>query len=184
MILSYDDLLNLWKKGKIKFNPDIDKSQIGESSIDLRLSNKISKPIKNPGVTIRPPYSIPNGIFNSKEIKENESIKIKPGELLLALTLEEVIMPSNLAAQVQGKSTLARYGLAVHITSPHIHPCWRGQVTLELYNHGPNELEFSPGEPVCQLIFFKVSKPVRKEVAKVLSRYIGQKKPLPLPYKN
>ena len=106
--------------------------------------------------------------------------RLPPGEFRLAFTLEEVTLPQDLAANVQGKSSLARAGLAVHITAPHIHPAWSGKITLELYNHGPWTLEFVPGEDlVCQLILYKVSSPVDKRAADALSTYVGQGTPFP-----
>jgi dCTP deaminase len=85
------------------------------------------------------------------------------------LRLEEISVPNNLAASVQGKSSLARAGLAVHITAPHIHPGFTGRITLELYNHGPWEMELVPGEDrICQVIHSRVQTPVPERIAKAL----------------
>ena len=82
------------------------------------------------------------------------------------------------AARFSG--SLARAGLAVHITAPHIHPGFSGRITLELYNHGPWTLEFVPGEDlVCQLILYKVTSPVDKPATEALSTYARQKTPFP-----
>lgn len=171
--------MSSWKTKKIKFNPDIEESQIGESSIDLRLGTKAIRLVKNPGLTIRPAISTPEGIFKEYEIDPN--LIMQPKELVLVLTMESVSLPRDLVADVQGRSSFARYGLAIHITSPHIQPAFYGPITLELYNHSENKLELQPGDRVCQLIFSEVTSPVPKKVA-AKSRYLGQKtaKPQPL----
>jgi dCTP deaminase len=74
-----------------------------------------------------------------------------PGEFLLASTLEEFNMPPNLVGIVHDKSTWARKGLAVQNTV--IEPGWRGYLTLELTNHGNEELCLQHGDPIAQILF-------------------------------
>ena len=188
MILSYKDLKLALSKGQIEFNPEISEDQVGISSIDLRLGYVFTRLKENPGLVVRPAA---DG-FNPTDIVEHENLenktvlgeqalfKLRPGELKLALTLEEVTVPGSLAGNVQGKSSLARSGLAVHITAPHIHPGFVGRITLELYNHGPWELEFVPGRDlICQIIFFKVTKKVPDQLIKSLGTYMKQPTPYP-----
>ena len=178
MILSYGDLVTYWKRKKIRFDPDISRTQIGFSSIDLRMGEVATELIQNPGITIRPATSIPQGIFENKPI--SNYLRIKPRQLILVLTKESITLPANLCGEVQGRSSFARYGLAIHITSPHIHPLFSGPITLELYNHGPNDLEIWPGDPICQLILSRVSRPVPRSFQNI-GRYRQQKTPTPVP---
>ena len=61
---------------------------------------------------------------------------------------------SKLAARVEGRSSLARLGLAVHLTAPTIHAGWDGQIALEMINFGPFTLQFVPNKTRrCQIIF-------------------------------
>lgn len=70
---------------------------------------------------------------------------------------------------------MARAGLAVHITAPTIHPGFSGRIVLELYNHGPWELELIPGEDrVCQVIFAEIRTPVPEKVTSALATYTKQ----------
>ncbi len=188
MILSRPDLKEAWKSKKIRFRPDISEEQIGLSSIDLRLGYVFTRLIPRLGHVIRPAAEgfdptnlVEHENFEGKRILgEPLPFRLKPGELKLALTLEEVAFPGSLAANVQGRSSLARAGVAVHITAPHIHPGFVGRITLELYNHGPWELEFIPGRDlVCQIIFFKVTKSLSSKVIKSLGTYMKQTTPFP-----
>ena len=54
---------------------------------------------------------------------------------------------------MEGKSSLARLGLGIHITAPTIHAGFAGQIQLEMCNFGPNEIILDVGMPICQLIF-------------------------------
>jgi dCTP deaminase len=188
LILSYRDLLAAWKKKRLRFDPDISESQIGLSSIDLRLGHVFTKLKDVPGIVVQPARGFdPTDLVEIEDTSRGAGFasggpifRLPPGEFRLAFTLEAVTLPPDLAAGVQGKSSLARAGLAVHITAPHIHPAFPGHVTLELYNHGPWTLEFVPGEDrICQLILYRVTTPVAKPVADALSTYARQATPFP-----
>lgn len=157
------------------------------SSIDLRLGNVFARLKPREGLIVQPARGFdPTDHIEIERPTEGGFLtggpvfRLPPGQFRLAFTLESVTLPPGLAANVQGKSSLARSGLAVHITAPHIHPGWSGNITLELYNHGPWTLELVPGEDlVCQLILYKVTSPVPKAVADALSTYVRQPTPFP-----
>lgn len=80
---------------------------------------------------------------------------IDPGAFLLAWTAETVNIPfsSGLAARVEGKSSLARLGIGVHVTAPTIHSGFKCPIQLEVCNHGKWKVKVLPGMRVCQIIF-------------------------------
>ena len=80
---------------------------------------------------------------------------LRPGDFLLAWTVEQISLPpqSRLAARVEGKSSLARCAVAIHVTAPTIHAGFEGQIQLEICNVGPLHIRLLPGMPICQLIF-------------------------------
>lgn len=84
---------------------------------------------------------------------------LRPGEFVLGITHEWVAMPleSRIAARVEGRSSLARMGLAIHLTAPTIHADWHGKIALEMFNVGAWPIKLRPYElKVCQLIFERV----------------------------
>ena len=84
---------------------------------------------------------------------------IRPGDFVLGITYERVTLPleSGIAARVEGRSSLARIGLTVHLTAPTIQAGWTGRITLEMVNQGPWPIKLRPYElRVCQLIFERV----------------------------
>jgi dCTP deaminase len=80
---------------------------------------------------------------------------VDPKSFVLGWTEENIQLPvsSRLAARVEGKSSLARLGIGIHITAPTIHAGFKGPIQLEICNHGLLKVRLIPGMPVCQLIF-------------------------------
>jgi dCTP deaminase len=90
------------------------------------------------------PYVIPASGFD-----------LIPGKLVLGWTKERLELPlrGRVAARVEGKSGLARVGLAIHCTAPIIHSGFEGTIQLEIVNHGPMPIKLRPGISICQLCF-------------------------------
>jgi len=93
--------------------------------------------------------------YTRSKILTDKGYVLSPNAFVLAWTREKIILPnhSRIAARVEGKSSLARLGLAVHVTAPTIHAGFEGPIQLELCNHGLFSIRLIPGMPICQLIF-------------------------------
>ena len=93
-------------------------------------------------------------VQNSSTIGK-EGYPLKPHTLVLAWTTEYVDLRSSvrLAARVEGKSSLARVGLGVHVTAPTVHAGFNGRIRLEIVNHGKLSIILRQGMKICQLIF-------------------------------
>ncbi|CAD6509468.1 dCTP deaminase [Candidatus Profftia tarda] len=84
---------------------------------------------------------------------------LHPGELALAVTLESITLPNDLVGWLDGRSSLARLGLMVHVTAHRIDPGWKGSIVLEFYNSGKIPLALRPGMPIGALSFECLSGP-------------------------
>lgn len=89
-----------------------------------------------------------------------ESLHLRPGEFMLAASLERVKIPHDLQVIVHDKSSWARRGLALQNTV--LEPGWEGYITLELSNHGPSAIELQTGMPIAQLIFHQLDVPTNR----------------------
>jgi dCTP deaminase len=80
---------------------------------------------------------------------------LQPAAFLLAWTRETVALPitSRLAARIEGKSNLARLGLAVQLAATTIQAGFRGRVELEIINFAGHEIILDVGMPICRLVF-------------------------------
>jgi dCTP deaminase len=94
-------------------------------------------------------------VTDTHTIDPNSGYDLPVKHLILGWTAEYVNLPidSRLAARVEGKSSLARLGVGVHITAPTIHAGFDGQIRLEIVNHGHLPITLKPGMRICQLIF-------------------------------
>lgn len=82
------------------------------------------------------------------------------GKVVLASSLEHFNMHDDLLGSVRDKSSWARQGLAVQNTV--IEPGWRGWLTLELTNHGPQTFYIPGGSPIAQIVFELLAAPTQK----------------------
>jgi dCTP deaminase len=94
-------------------------------------------------------------ISAEETINERTGFLLPPRKLALAWTREYIELKTEirLAARVEGKSSLARLGLVVHMTAPTIHAGFEGRIRLEMMNHGAAPIRLWAGMRICQLIF-------------------------------
>ena len=130
------------------------------TSVDLRLDSVISlykKP--HPGLEKSVDPGTPNfdqnaviGDLTERTDLGTEGFLLPVGRLALAWTQEYVDLKvdTRIAARVEGKSSLARLGLAVHVTAPTIHAGFKGRIRLEMINHGAVPIRVRTGMRVCQ----------------------------------
>lgn len=96
------------------------------------------------------------------DVAPPETWWLQPNEFALACTVETVVLPSHLCAQVNGKSSLGRLGLLVHATAGFIDPGFQGQITLELKNLGNHAIPLHRDQPIAQLVFHRLSSPAQR----------------------
>lgn len=161
MILTDREIKIAIVNGLISVEPNPDEKQYSSSSLDLTLDRE-ARVFKDPPRG----YSVvinPNAIEDIKRVLDEstepisigDSYEIPPGRLVLAWTRENINLNlrARIAARVEGKSSLARFGLGIHITAPTIHAGFSGTIQLELMNHGCLPITLKPGMRICQLIF-------------------------------
>ncbi|MFT7111148.1 MAG: dCTP deaminase [Psychrobacter glaciei] len=169
MRLSDGDIESALESGHIKLTPQPDSKAISGISVDLRLANHF-RVFSNNSV----PFLDLSGEREqlNKEIDQvmgkeiiiegDNAFFIHPGELVLGSTLESVEIPDNLVGWLDGRSSLARLGLMVHVTAGRIDPGWKGQVVLEFYNLGKMPLALKPEMIICALSFETLSSPATR----------------------
>lgn len=136
--------------------PDLDVA-ISSTTIDLTLGENFATWPELKGVSIRPGapgYSYAQ-IAKLQDKHTAKSFSLRPKCFVLAWTRERVNIPytSRLGARVEGKSSLARLGVSVHVTAPVVHSGFNNVMQLEMFNFGQNEIILDAGMWVCQLVF-------------------------------
>ena len=72
---------------------------------------------------------------------------------------ESVTLPADLVGWLDGRSSLARLGLMVHVTAHRIDPGWSGRIVLEFFNAGKLPLALRPGMMIGALSFEPLTGP-------------------------
>lgn len=159
-ILSDRDIKKYLKEGKITIDPLEDEKQIQPSSVDMRLGDefKVFKVIRKPFIDPKDPEDLAS-YMESTVVPEGDAFIIHPNEFALATTYEYVKIPDDLVARVEGRSSMGRLGVTMHVTAGFIDPGFEGRITLEISNIGAMPVALYPGQRVCQLVFETMTSP-------------------------
>ncbi|PVX31976.1 dCTP deaminase [Pasteurella langaaensis DSM 22999] len=155
--------------GIISISPRPDNSKINGATIDLRLGNsfRVFREHSAPYIDVSGPREevsaqLERVMSDEIIIGDNEPFFLHPGALALATTLESVKLPANIIGWLDGRSSLARLGLMVHVTAHRIDPGWEGKIVLEFYNSGKLPLALRPNMIIGALSFEVLSGPAAR----------------------
>ena len=158
------DIEELLDQEKIVIVPRPDESMISGVSVDICLGNKfrVFEDHNAPFIDLSGPKAdvqkAMNTIMSDEiHIDEGEAFFLHPGELALGVTYESVTLPANIVGWLDGRSSLARLGLMVHVTAHRIDPGWSGPIVLEFYNSGKLPLALRPKMKIAALNFETMS---------------------------
>jgi dCTP deaminase len=172
MILSDQAIRSAIENGHLIIDPLPPVENFSTTAVDLRLGDQIKIWDENlfgqDAVRVVLEYdevSIPKlaGFSRDAVMEADGSYLLVPRQFVLAQTVERLGFPigGGLAGRVEGRSSLARLGVVVHLTAPTIHADFGGDagspLTLEIVNLGPFYLSLVPGATrICQLIVERV----------------------------
>lgn len=190
MILCDREIESAFQLGWIYCDPRPTPSQYSSTSVDLTLAASIWVwKIPEVASTGDRQKLIPNSSgFDIKALIGNPDwgnyVEIDPqtgydfdvkGQFLLAYTRERICLPhtSRIAGRVEGKSSLARLGIGIHVTAPTIHAGFGFSSTkppestaqaiqLEMFNLSGLPIRLDVGMRICQLILEEVRETPRK----------------------
>jgi len=177
VLLSDRDILAEIEAGRIGLDP-FDPGMIQPSSIDVRL-DKFFRVFDNHKYPHIDPAADQSDLTREVEVEGEDAFILHPGEFVLGSTYELVSLPDDIAARLEGKSSLGRLGLMTHSTAGFIDPGFSGHVTLELANVATLPIKLYPGMKIGQVCYFRLTSPAENPYgsAKYGSRYQGQRGP-------
>lgn len=177
MLMSDRDIRASIEAGQIGLEP-LDMSLLQPSSFDVRI-DRFFRLFDNHKYAHIDPAEQQDDLTRLVEVAANEPFILHPGEFVLGSTYEFVKLPDNIAARLEGKSSLGRLGLVTHSTAGFVDPGFHGHVTLELSNMATLPIKLWPGMKIGQLCFFQLSSPSETPYGsdKYLNRYQGQRGP-------
>ncbi|MDG2944502.1 dCTP deaminase [Exercitatus varius] len=156
-------------EGVIGIFPRPNNSKINGATIDLRLGNsfRVFRDHSAAYIDVSGPKEavaeqLERVMSDEIIIADDEAFFLHPGVLALATTLESVKLPDNIIGWLDGRSSLARLGLMVHVTAHRIDPGWEGKIVLEFYNSGKLPLALRPNMIIGALSFEVLSGPAAR----------------------
>ncbi|MDO8842539.1 dCTP deaminase [Methanocalculus sp.] len=169
--------------GHIMIDP-FDPALVQPNSLDIRLGNHFVWYRGSDRVI--DPYD-KKSIESETDEVVSEYFDIQPGMFVLAETMEVIGLPDNIVASIEGKSSIARFGVELHQTGGWIDAGFRGTITLEMCNVNVRPVRVYAGMPIGQLVFYTTERAAcpydKKPDAKymdqrqaTLSRYSGNKR--------
>ncbi|MCF8523873.1 MAG: dCTP deaminase [Aquiluna sp.] len=177
MLLSDKDIRAQIEAGRIGLDP-LSMELIQPSSMDVRL-DRFFRLFDNHKYPFIDPREQQDDLTRFVEVDKDEAFILHPGEFVLGSTFEFVSLPNDIAARLEGKSSLGRLGLLTHSTAGFVDPGFQGHVTLELSNTATLPIKLWPGMKIGQLCFFQLSSESENPYgsSKYGSRYQGQRGP-------
>ncbi|ATG53996.1 dCTP deaminase [Brachybacterium ginsengisoli] len=179
MLLSDHDIRNEIELGRVRLDP-FDAEMVQPASVDVRIDRYFRLFDNHKHALIDPSLEQPD-LTREVAVAPDEPYMLHPGEFVLASTYEQITLPDDVAARLEGKSSLGRLGLLTHSTAGFIDPGFQGHITLELSNMATLPVALWPGMKIGQLCFFRLSSASERPYGSAgnLNRYYGQRGPTP-----
>lgn len=159
--------------GLIEISPQINDDDIRPVGVRMHLAKKILVP--TPGdVDLRAPSDLHHETIDI----EKTAFILKPNDFILASTVEKIKTAPNIIAFLDGRSTIARLGVTIHVTAGVIdgnHDEAR-TITLEIKNLGVHSIQLHENDALGQLMFALLSDNIQQ---KSQTQYSGQDGVLP-----
>ena len=179
MLLSDRDLRAEIEAGRLVIDP-YDDTLVQPSSIDVRL-DRFFRVFENHRYPHIDPAEEQDELTRLVEVSVDEPFILHPGEFVLGSTYEVIGLADDLAARLEGKSSLGRLGLLTHSTAGFIDPGFSGHVTLELSNVATLPIKLWPGMKIGQVCVLRLTSAAEHPYGSSVygSRYQGQRGPTP-----
>jgi len=180
MILSDRDIKLALAAGDITVDP-FDEKAIQPASIDLRLDNHFLVFETTQNYVIDPKKPM-DDMMKEIIITEEKPFVLHPGEFALGMIYETTGVSAEYVGRLEGKSSVGRMGLLIHVTAGFLDPGNSLKMTLELHNTANMPILLYYKMPIAQMAFEKLSSPCEKPYAashagELGSKYVGDMKP-------
>jgi dCTP deaminase len=180
------DIIEALRQGRIVIEPRPEERVISGVTVDLRLGHRFRvysshtiPYIDLSGSREQVNQAVEKVMGDEIHIGDHQTFVLHPGELALGITLESITLPDDLVGWLDGRSSLARLGLMVHVTAHRIDPGWSGNIVLEFFNSGKLPLALRPGMAIGAISFETLTGPaLRPYTQRDDAKYRGQSGPL------
>jgi dCTP deaminase len=140
--------------GDLRVDP-YEPTLIRPAAISLRLGTEAFSLVSVDVVDVADRSSYPE--LRAKQLDGHGRLRVEPGEVMLAPTLERIGLSERLAGLVDGTSDYARLGIGVVLSgqvSPGFGRTGGAVLTLEIVNYLQHAVLLRPGARICNLMLF------------------------------
>ncbi len=95
----------------------LDESQIGPGSVDLTLGNDFRIFKKQQEIYHIKDESRFEDVTESVHINDGDYIKINPGEMILGITKEKILLSKSISGRLEGRSRSVTHNFKISITN-------------------------------------------------------------------
>ncbi len=177
MILSDRDIKKAILSKDIQIDP-FDEKYLQPASVDLHLDSTflVFDPQKN--FVIDPKKQV-DSMMKEIVINDDEPFVLHPGDFALGLIFEKTGVSSKYVGRLEGKSSVGRLGLLIHVTAGFLDPGNDLKMTLELHNTANLPILLYYKMPIAQMAFEELSSECEKPYSSkgLNSKYLGDMKP-------
>jgi dCTP deaminase len=164
---------------RLVLSPLLDDTQVGPSSVDVRLATEFRLFRRTSEVGIDPAKQTNEMIdeaYDRVTVQLGDGLWLHPGQFALGATLEYLKIPDDLSGYVIGRSSWGRIGLMV-ATAILVHPGYTGCLTLELSNEGDSPICIYPGVRIAQLVLHTLDSRTKRPYRPGAGKYIAHTSP-------
>lgn len=154
-MLSSVQILQRIEDDRIKISP-FDEKHLQPVSYDVHLSRHGLRMPHYSGVPpsldlgVGRPWMVP---IEFPPRDEERQFYLRPLEFVLGALIEDITLGATIAARLEGRSTLGRAGLMIHVTAGLVDPRWSGPLTVEIFNVSHFSIRLWEGMPIGQVTF-------------------------------
>lgn len=162
------------RNGTIKIKPLVTdwEEKLGPLTIDFHLGRIIYVPEEGPHSYVDIKKGVRDKDYKQIILDDGGLHILMPEQFIIAETVEELDIPDDIVGRLEGKSSLARLGIVVHLTAGRFDPGWSNYPVLELKNNTRVPVVIYQGWPVCAFSFERLMAPVERPLSKD-DRYSG-----------
>jgi len=176
MILSDKNIKEALARGDITIDP-FDEKYLQPASVDLHLDKHFLVFDTKSNYVIDPKKPM-DDMMKEITIDDDQPFVLHPGEFALGLIYETTGVSSKYVGRLEGKSSVARMDILIHVTANFLDPGNSLKMTLELHNTANMPILLYYKMPIAQMAFEELSSECQKPYSKEMgSKYVGDTKP-------
>lgn len=176
MILSDKNIREALARKDITIDP-FDEKYLQPASVDLHLDKHFLVFDTKSNYVIDPKKPM-DDMMKEIKIDDDRPFVLHPGEFALGLIYETTGVSSKYVGRLEGKSSVGRMGMLIHVTAGFLDPGNSLKMTLELHNTANMPILLYYKMPIAQMAFEELSSECQKPYSKDMgSKYVGDTKP-------